>query len=82
MELMFLLAITAARRSIEISSSYFVPDRMTRAALVAARMTESRLRHTGATVSMSPVSVVVQAVAELVVVEPFGRIIVAQPARR
>jgi cardiolipin synthase len=36
MELMFLLAITAARRSIEISSSYFVPDRMTRAALVAA----------------------------------------------
>jgi cardiolipin synthase len=36
MQLMFLLAITAARRSIEISSSYFVPDSMTIDALVAA----------------------------------------------
>lgn len=36
MQLMFLLAITAARRSIDITSSYFVPDRMTIEALVAA----------------------------------------------
>lgn len=36
MQLMFLLAITAARRSIDITSSYFVPDSMTIAALVDA----------------------------------------------
>ena len=36
MQLMFLLAITAARRSIDITSSYFVPDTMTLDALVAA----------------------------------------------
>ena len=36
MQLMFLLAITAARRSIDIASPYFVPDRMTRATMVAA----------------------------------------------
>ncbi len=36
MQLMFLLAITAARRSIEITSSYFVPDGMTIGALVDA----------------------------------------------
>jgi cardiolipin synthase len=36
MQLMFLLAITAARRSIEITSSYFVPDGMTIGALVEA----------------------------------------------
>ena len=36
MQLMFLLAIGAARRSIDITSSYFVPDTMTISALVAA----------------------------------------------
>jgi len=36
MQLMYLLAITAAKRSIRLSSAYFVPDRMTRRALVAA----------------------------------------------
>jgi cardiolipin synthase len=36
MQLMFLLAITAARRSIDIASPYFVPDRMTIDTLVAA----------------------------------------------
>ena len=36
MQLMFLLAIGAARRSIDITSSYFVPDRMTVEALVEA----------------------------------------------
>jgi cardiolipin synthase A/B len=36
MQLMFLLAIGAARRSIDITSSYFVPDRLTIDALVAA----------------------------------------------
>ena len=36
MLLMYLLAITAARRSIDISSAYFVPDDVTRRALVDA----------------------------------------------
>ena len=36
MHLMYLMAITAAERSIHLSSSYFVPDAMTIAALVAA----------------------------------------------
>jgi cardiolipin synthase A/B len=36
MLLMYLLAITAATRSIDISSAYFVPDDVTRGALVAA----------------------------------------------
>jgi cardiolipin synthase len=36
MQLMFLLAIGAARRSIDITSSYFVPDALTIDALVAA----------------------------------------------
>jgi cardiolipin synthase len=36
LQLMFLLALTAARRSIDITSSYFVPDRMTLDTLVAA----------------------------------------------
>jgi cardiolipin synthase A/B len=36
MQLTFMLAITAARRSIDIASSYFVPDAMTLDALVAA----------------------------------------------
>jgi cardiolipin synthase len=36
MHLMYLLAITAAQRSIHLSSSYFVPDDMTRQALIDA----------------------------------------------
>lgn len=36
MHLMYLLAITAAQHSIYLSSSYFVPDELTREALIAA----------------------------------------------
>lgn len=36
MHLMYLLAITAAQHSIELSSSYFVPDELTRQAMVDA----------------------------------------------
>ncbi|HSV80116.1 MAG TPA: cardiolipin synthase [Ramlibacter sp.] len=36
MQLMYLIAITAAVRSIDIASAYFVPDEMARGALVAA----------------------------------------------
>jgi cardiolipin synthase A/B len=36
MELMYLMAITSARKSIDLSNSYFVPDALTSAALVAA----------------------------------------------
>ena len=36
MQLMFMMALAAARHSIDISSSYFVPDRLTVNALVAA----------------------------------------------
>ncbi|MET0961715.1 MAG: cardiolipin synthase [Noviherbaspirillum sp.] len=36
MHLMYLMAITAAQRNIQISASYFVPDDMTRSALVDA----------------------------------------------
>ena len=36
MHLMYLLAITAATRSIDLSSAYFVPDELTRRALIAA----------------------------------------------
>jgi cardiolipin synthase A/B len=36
MKLMYLLAITAAKRSINLSSAYFVPDTLSRDALVAA----------------------------------------------
>ena len=36
MHLMYLLAITAAQHNIQISASYFVPDEMTRSALVDA----------------------------------------------
>jgi cardiolipin synthase len=36
MQLMYLMAITAAQRSIHLSSAYFVPDDLTTAALVAA----------------------------------------------
>ena len=36
MHLMYLMAITAAERSIDLSSAYFVPDPLTRDALVAA----------------------------------------------
>ncbi|MEO7774441.1 MAG: phospholipase D-like domain-containing protein [Steroidobacteraceae bacterium] len=44
MHLMFLLAITAAKRSIDITSSYFVPDDMTLQALVSAARRGVRVR--------------------------------------
>jgi cardiolipin synthase A/B len=44
MLLMYLLAITAATRSIDISSAYFVPDDVTRGALVAAVKRGVRVR--------------------------------------
>ena len=44
MHLMYLLAITAADRSIELSSAYFVPDALTRDALVAAARRGVRVR--------------------------------------
>ncbi|HEX9174471.1 MAG TPA: phospholipase D-like domain-containing protein [Telluria sp.] len=36
MHLMYLMAITAARKSIELSAAYFVPDELTRKAMIAA----------------------------------------------
>ncbi len=44
MLLMVLIAITAAERSIDIASAYFVPDEMTRRALVAALKRGVRVR--------------------------------------
>jgi len=44
MQLMYLLSITAARRSIDLSSAYFVPDNMTLRALVAAAKRGVRIR--------------------------------------
>jgi cardiolipin synthase len=44
MRLMYLLAITAAERSIDLSSAYFVPDRLTGEALVSALKRGVRLR--------------------------------------
>ena len=44
MELMYLLAITAASKSIDLSAAYFVPDDLTRAALIAAVKRGVRLR--------------------------------------
>ena len=44
MLLMYLLAITAADSSIDLSAAYFVPDELTRAALVAALRRGVRLR--------------------------------------
>jgi cardiolipin synthase len=44
MHLMYLLAITAAQRSIQLSASYFVPDDMTRAALIDAMKRGVRLQ--------------------------------------
>ena len=44
MLLMYLLAITAAEASIDLSAAYFVPDELTRAALVAALRRGVRLR--------------------------------------
>ncbi len=44
MHLMYLLAITAADRSIDLSSAYFVPDALTRKALVEARQRGVRVR--------------------------------------
>jgi cardiolipin synthase A/B len=44
MQLMYLLAITAAQRSIDLSSSYFVPDELTTQVLVAALKRGVRVR--------------------------------------
>lgn len=44
MQLMYLLAVTAASRSIDLSASYFVPDALTLRALVAAMRRGVRLR--------------------------------------
>ena len=44
MQLMYLIAITAAVKTIDIASAYFVPDEMTRLALVAALKRGVRLR--------------------------------------
>jgi cardiolipin synthase len=44
MELMYLLAITAASRSIDLSAAYFVPDELTSAALLAALQRGVRVR--------------------------------------
>lgn len=44
MQLMYLLAITAASRSIDLSAAYFVPDALTLQALVEAQQRGVRLR--------------------------------------
>ena len=44
MQLMYLLAITAAARSIDLSSAYFVPDDLSRKALAAAARRGVRVR--------------------------------------
>ncbi|RYZ12582.1 MAG: cardiolipin synthase B [Comamonadaceae bacterium] len=44
MHLMYLMAIAAATRSIDLSSAYFVPDELTREALIAAMRRGVRLR--------------------------------------
>jgi cardiolipin synthase len=44
MRLMYLLAITAATRSIDLSSAYFVPDALTQAALVSAAKRGVKIR--------------------------------------
>ena len=44
MQLMYLLAITAASRSIDLSAAYFVPDELTSDALVAAMQRGVKLR--------------------------------------
>jgi cardiolipin synthase len=44
MQLMYLMAVTAASRSIDLSAAYFVPDELTMRALVAALQRGVRLR--------------------------------------
>lgn len=44
MELMYLLSITAATKTIDLSAAYFVPDELTRKALLAAMRRSVRLR--------------------------------------
>ncbi|MEJ8836900.1 phospholipase D-like domain-containing protein [Ramlibacter sp. AN1133] len=44
MQLMYLIAITAAVKTIDIASAYFVPDEMTRVALIAALERGVRVR--------------------------------------
>jgi cardiolipin synthase A/B len=44
MELMYLLAIAAATRSIDLANAYFVPDGVTRKAMIAAARRGARIR--------------------------------------
>jgi cardiolipin synthase len=44
MELMYLIAITAAVKTVDIASAYFVPDEMARATLIAAMKRGVRVR--------------------------------------
>ena len=44
MQLMYLMAITAAKHSIELSSAYFVPDQMSSEALIAAAKRGVKIR--------------------------------------
>jgi cardiolipin synthase len=44
MQLMYLMAITAAQHSIDLSAAYFVPDPLTRRALLQARARGVRIR--------------------------------------
>ncbi len=44
MHLMYLMAITAAQRSIDLSSAYFVPDELTVQAMIAAARRGVRIR--------------------------------------
>ncbi len=44
MQLMYLMSITAAERTIDLSAAYFVPDELTRRALVQARARGVRVR--------------------------------------
>jgi cardiolipin synthase len=44
MQLMYLMTITAAERSIDLSSAYFVPDKLARSALVAAAKRGVKIR--------------------------------------
>jgi cardiolipin synthase len=44
MLLMYLMSVTAATRSIDLSASYFVPDDLMHAAMLAARKRGVRIR--------------------------------------
>jgi hypothetical protein len=47
MQRMYLLSVAAASRSIDLSASYFVPDALTRQALVRAMQATSNSASTG-----------------------------------